>query len=215
MKTKTDFSVASTCLSADRITYHEAWLWRWRLGPGRLVLEDENLTHANITGNLSRSRFLRCDLSRSTLWFTHFDKAEFVGCMLEDGALSGMKLGGAKLQECSFDRSRVDRGGFETAVVHGCSFVDAKLVRTFWTSAEVSNVTFRGATMVAAELTDGRFVDCDFSGVDLRRDRWPGTGTANARFERCDFRGAKFEEHQLAGAVFHECKLDSTIGGYR
>ena len=58
------------------------------------------------------------------------------------------------------------------------------------------------------------FADCDLKRADLRieENRIPPRSARNARFENCDFRGAKLDGWKLDGTTFVHCAFHGATG---
>jgi Pentapeptide repeats (8 copies) len=201
-------------LNPSTLKAHGRWLDRKRTGEGRIVLEDRDLHGAIGRPKLTAARLVRCDLS--------------------DGNLPMIGAREAELVECVFDRTQLEMGRFENALIEACSFVgagllitnwdkvtakrtswvDAYLSRSSWQHAVVDGGLFARARFWGAHAGGARFTDCDFRGAALGLDpEAPHLGDMQgAHFTRCDFRGADIAGLRVTGATFSHCKFAGTTG---
>lgn len=122
-------------------------------------------------------------------------------------------LDGALLARSTWTDTRVSDASFVSADLRLAQLEGARWLRVDGTRAALYGarasrwscfaVSFHGASLHSADLSDGRFHLCWFELADLRKVR-----CARARFERCDFEGALLAEADLGHARFHRARLD-------
>ena len=193
---------------------HRAWLTRGKVGPGRLVLEDQNLEGARAGLLFPAARLVRCDLSKAAFPIFNLDELELVGCKLDDAVLNQCHFERASIDDTTFSSADLRLADFSNATIRGGGFAKANLERGFFVHALIERADFAGARLVDAVFDDARLVDCDLRGCDLARGDADLNlaRTTRTRFERCDLRGAKLDGRRLDGTVFDRCRMDGLTG---
>jgi uncharacterized protein YjbI with pentapeptide repeats len=203
-------------LSLDRapLQAHRAWFDRGKSGPGRLVLEDQNLQGAKAPLNFPGARFVRCDLSGASLPLFKLDELELVDCKLDDANLARTHFPGASIEGTTFRRADLRLAHFHHARIRDSDLGETKLDRGLFIGAVLERVSFAGAHLVDTVFDDARLIDCDLRGCDLSRvdPVLDLARTTRARFERCDLRGAKLDGRRIDGTVFDHCRMDGMTG---
>jgi uncharacterized protein YjbI with pentapeptide repeats len=197
---------------------HFQWDTTGRDGPGRLVLVDATVDHAQLEGGyLHRAVMKGCRFARPNLQGSGLEDAELRDCVFDDGAL-GMgdwdraNVWGGTFTRCMFDLTHLDGASLQGTTFHRCSFA-----RVTWDGARLTHVDLGGAV-----LTDGRFDGAVFTGCNLAQADFSrtlplprGRQRAVARdavFERCDLRGANLEGLLLGNTRFLECRMEGVRG---
>lgn len=201
-------------MDKDVLRAHEGWLASGKSGPGRLVLEDQNLQAARAPLMFPAARFVRCDLSKAAFPLFTFDEIELVDCKLDDATLNSTDFKHALITGTTFSRAALQLTHFDHAQLRDCSFVEADLERGRFVGVALERVSFARARLVDAVFDDARLIDCDLRGCDLSRAEVRGNLalTTRARFERCDLRGVKLDGRRLDGTVFDHCRMDGMTG---
>jgi uncharacterized protein YjbI with pentapeptide repeats len=201
-------------MDREALRAHEGWLARGKSGPGRLVLEDQDLQGARAPRMFPAARFVRCDLSKAAFPLYTLHELELVDCELSDAILRQTHLERASISGTTFRRADLRLADLSSATIHDSNFASANLERGFFAGAALAQVSFAGAHMVDAVFDDARLVDCDLRGCDLSRGHrvLDLARTSRARFERCDLRGVKLDGRRLDATVFDHCHMDGMTG---
>jgi uncharacterized protein YjbI with pentapeptide repeats len=201
-------------MDREALRAHEGWLASGRSGPGRLVLEDQDLQGARAPRMFPAARFVRCDLSKAAFPLYTLHELELVDCELTDAILRQTHLERASISGTTFSRADLRLADFSSATIRDSNFAHANLERSFFVGAELAHVNFAGACMVDAVFDDARLVDCDLRGCDLSRGNrvLDLARTRRTRFERCDLRGVKLDGRRLDATVFDHCQMAGMTG---
>lgn len=201
-------------MDKDVLLDHEKWLASGRSGPGRLMLEGQNLQGARAPLMFPAARFVRCDLSKATFPLFRLDDIELVECRLDEAVLDSTDFNRASIERTAFDHASLQLAHFDNARIRDCSFTGSDMQRARFLGATFDRVSFGESRLIDAVLDDARFVDCDLRDADLSRREEGGNlaRTTRTRFERCDLRGANFTGRRLDGTVFDRCQMDGMIG---
>jgi uncharacterized protein YjbI with pentapeptide repeats len=198
----------------DALRAHEAWIRRGRTGRGRLVLvgvdaAGEDVGAAELTGaRLSWVDFTGIDLSYATI-----DDAELREVNLTGANLTSTSFRGATIRGGSFVDAHLALAKFERAAVAGARFGGSDLDRSQWQGAQVRETDFDGAHLGNAQLDGAVFTTCSFRSADFAPTTpAPPATTRDTRFVNCDLRGTRWQDRDLAGAVFVHCKLAQISG---
>jgi hypothetical protein len=116
----------------------------------------------------------------------------------------------ANFSHSSFRAASLQLGAFSDAVFEKCDFSEAKFGGSKWRRALVIKCDLRGAVLFHADLSDSRFVDCDFRDADLQG--FPDTPTEGATFIGCDLRRSGWHQRNLRRVSFIGCKLYGVFG---
>jgi len=201
-------------MAKDALRAHQDWLASGKCGPGRLVLEDQNVQGARAPLMFPAARFVRCDLSKARFPLFTFDEIELVDCKVDDATLNSTDFKGALIIGTTFSRAALQLTHFDRAQIRDSGFVGADMERGRFVGTTLECVDFAGGRLVDAVFDDSHLVDCDLRGCDLSRgDTFLNLArTSRARFERCDLRGVKLDGRRLDHTVFDHCRMDGMTG---
>jgi len=201
-------------MDQDVLRAHADWLDHGKTGPGRLVLEDQDLRGARAAQSFPAARFVRCDLSKASFPLLGLDELEVVECKLDDALLRQTHLECASITGTTFGSADLRLVHLSHAQIRDSSFVGANLERGFFIGTVLERVNLAGARLVDGVFDDAHLADCDLRGCDLSRDDTflNLARTIRTRFERCDLRGVKLDGRRLDGTVFDHCRMDGMTG---
>ena len=203
----------SDFLSRKALRDHELWLENDRLGEGRLVLQDRDLTGARSGGTLDAARLLGCTGKDAQFELSSMREIELAGCQFPGASLRGCDLEEASLLDCSFCESNLRMIDLINGKAVGCNFSGSLLDRSSWNESHITQCSFARCNLQDATFDDARFEGCDFRAADLSWTQGPPLGTAlKTRFLSCDFRGANFNLLRLESVIFDKCALHGLLG---
>lgn len=142
---------------------------------------------------------------------------------LRDGDLGGgqrLAMRGFDARERQLVMRDLSRSVLERFSLRGAALIDTKLAQAQLTEISLRRATLFGVALTGAHLarctlsdtelvadaTDAKFEDCDFSGAKLKRGRW-----SRATFDRCSFRDAALIELSIDDATFTDCDFQGAI----
>lgn len=126
-------------------------------------------------------------------------EAVFVDCLIEEAAMSGVNLTGARFLRCRLPLCRMSHVDAREAVFEDCAFADAQ--------------TRTGLAAVFSNLEEARFARCD-----LTLSQFDRSSLFGVEMDACNLRGARFHKVDFAKsfgrrlvrsrAVFRDCHLE-------
>ena len=208
MATMSKTSQWRSYLFGDKTRPHRQWLKAGATGSGRIDLEEKNLTEAVVRGvDLTKARFVKCDLSYSTMSSSDFIEAEITECVWQNSLLHSVDFDRASIEECSFSDTYFGITHFIEAKVRGGDWSRSDLDSSTWSNAIVENVCFERVNFRLAKLVNTKFISCDLRGANM-----PGAVPENAIFDNCDFRGANLGSFKLKNTTFINCGFYGCVG---
>jgi uncharacterized protein YjbI with pentapeptide repeats len=201
-------------MDKDVLRAHEGWLANGKSGPGRLVLEGQNLQGARAPLWFPAARFVGCDLSKAAFPLFTLDEIEIIDCKLDDAVLNRTHFKHSQIERTTFSRADLRLAHLGQSRILECGFRDADLERGFFVGTTLEHVNFSGARLVDAVFDDARLVDCDLRGCDMSRAETvlDLARTSRTHFERCDLRGVRLDGRRFDGTVFERCRMDGMAG---
>ncbi len=182
------------------------------------VFDSCNLAGATFSQTrLVESRWIRCDLRRTTWWQATlmkmslqdlaFDGAVFTQTVWTESELHGTSFVGATFVRCGWIDTDCRSADFSEASLDACSFAHGtSLAGAVLRDALLKQCGLRTTGMQGADLTGARLDGSDFSECDLRQARLDRVVGGEALFVRADFTGAS-----LRGANLIDANLSKAI----
>lgn len=158
------------------------------------------------------ARFERSDLSGCTV--SLLDEIEILDCVLDEANFSMSDWRKAHITRCQLHGTWLSLAHFDNATVDGSDFLGTYAERSFWQDANLSNVSFRGCTLVDGVFEGATFTDCDFHYANFSRKDLAGdfARSTNTRIVRCNFQGANLDGLRFNNTVFDHCVFNDTTG---
>lgn len=202
-------------LTREAIIAHQKWVQRGQTGPGRIELEEVNLSSAPARGQVfTGARFVHCNFTKADLEMAGLEGAELIECVF-DRAIVSATLDGAAIDRCSFLKADLSHAHFIEADLRECNFTDSGMQRAVWEKANARRCIYANVNFEEASLDESVFTGCDFRGARLIKVDTDNPVTTNAygtRFIRCDFSGADFTNLRLKNTIFEDCKFEGAKG---
>ncbi len=193
-------------LHEDVMRAHEKWLYRNRVGEGRLLLAHEVLREARVSGmTFDYAKIEACDFDGAMIVYAHFNYCEVLDCTFIKSTLKSSRFLHALLQRVKFDQSDLRNCWYADARVVECTFDATDLSEGNLVRASVADCSFRSA-LLDTQMDLGTFERCDFRGARLSYKAY------GSKFVECDLRGANVEGLRLKDTVFTRCKFSGVIG---
>jgi uncharacterized protein YjbI with pentapeptide repeats len=212
---QTEYSIWSYRIGRDAIRKHQAWVEGGKIGPGRIVLSNDNLAETQLKTVLLNALFSNCSFESSVIVFSIFDECEFTDCSFDRSQMPSLRFRRAKIEDCSFREVRCPELDLRGAEILRCSFQGSHC-EGIWFADQTSCVdtVFDRSDLQRMLAIDVDFVRCSFRLVVFGGDvstsgRAKVTGVT---FTTCDFRGANLTGLPITSAVFDHCKLGGIIG---
>ena len=208
MAAMSKISLWRSYLFGDKTRPHRQWLKAGATGSGRIDLEEKNLTEAIVRGvDLTKARFVKCDLSYSTISSSDFIEAEITECVWQNSLLHSVDFDRASIEECSFKDTYFGITHFISTKVKGGDWKRSDLDKSTWTGAVVKNVCFQRVNLWRSKLHGAHFINCDFRDGNLMSVK-----ADNAVFENCDFRGVYLRSFRFNNTKFINCGFHGCVG---
>lgn len=144
--------------------------------------------------------------------------ARLAGSTLRDvqaqgGMLDAIDAEGATLLRVQATDAAMRGADLSCCLAEHSDFSRADLQRSNWRDASVFWSFFSGAVLIDMLCDDALFVDCDLRGADLRvLNLGPRATSIGARFIRCDLRETCWEQRDLGGVTFIDCRMHGVMG---
>lgn len=143
--------------------------------------------------------FKKCDFSKSL-----HQGIRFYDCTFEDCDFTEAVLSQCRLRDCEFVNCNLSVCSIPDSTFSGAKFVDSKVVGINWTAATWPKVR-TGNAMVFERSTVS--YGC-FAGLDISETAFTQCRAVEADFSEADCSDCSFRSTDLAGAVFHNTKLN-------
>jgi uncharacterized protein YjbI with pentapeptide repeats len=194
-------------LHDDAMRAHEKWLYRGRIGDGRLVLRGEELAKAEQSGaSWEYASIDSCDFAGARIVYSRLKHSEISNSVFTGATLYSCRFLEATLSNCKFDRADLRSCWYGGATIADCVFDESDMRGGEVIRANVARTSFRQTHLEETQLDAGMFTGCDFRAASL------GDIAHGTVFEDCDFRRASFEGLQLKDTTFTRCRFAGVSG---
>lgn len=194
-------------LHDDVMRAHEKWLYRGRIGDGRLILIGQQLGESAVSGMTWEYAVLdSCDFTGARIVYSGLAHSEISNCVFTGATVNSTRFVEARVRETRFDGADLRGCWFGDSTISKCTFDGSNLDRANFVRATVAESTFRDAVLADTQLDHGRFSRCDLRSARL------GDTAIHAGFVDCDLRGANLDGLRLKDTRFTRCRLAGITG---
>jgi uncharacterized protein YjbI with pentapeptide repeats len=201
---------------------HRKWLAN-KSGGKQADLSKKSLVGMDFTGaNLSKAILVGTNLAQATLRGANLSEADMFGAVLSESDLQSADLSGAVLRGASLRGANLTKANLTDADLRGGvmlgnggeSFGNERTDMTQClmdyaqgTRAKMSNVDFRGSSMVGANLQGAKMFGSDLSEVDLSYANLRGADLSDTRLDNTNLNGSDLNGAQLSNATIKNVSL--------
>ena len=125
--------------------------------------------------------------------------------------LSRCDLRAAKLSQCYFADSSLEKADLTDAVLEGSVFSNANLTQACLAGANCAKAIFDGAVMSAVNLSAANLTQASLTGADLRSAMMIGVHAEKAIFHQANLEQANMLQGVFSGAEFFDAQLPNAI----
>ena len=131
-------------------------------GPGSFLL-GANLAYAH----MDNVTFMGASLSDANLSHTTLTDSSLVFVTFYDAKLSYLNATGTEFAFAFMDRADAAHAVFDSATIHGGTWVDANFFRANFKGAALTSLTLRGSALKQANMSGAKLYDVNLTGADL------------------------------------------------
>ncbi len=154
------------------------------------------------SGNdLTRCRFPRAKIAKSTFLETKLDAVDFSEADLTSATLMTVSANGADFRGASMKK---------LTAVEGCSFEGATFEGADLTGAVIRGANMRGVNLEGARLEGANLGECDLTGANLSGAQAKELNMARSNLTDATLRGANLMEAMLQKTTLHGADLSKT-----
>ncbi|MBN1834795.1 MAG: pentapeptide repeat-containing protein [Spirochaetales bacterium] len=133
--------------------------------------------------------------------------AELVRYLEENREIADLSLPGVQLEGLDLSGKRILRCNLSHAVLSKLRFDEATFRLVFLDFAQLTDCSFRGATLHCVVFAGSTIRGGDFSGSDLLRCNFNGIDCSGTRFDESDLYASRFINATLVKTGFRDCNL--------
>ena len=160
-----------------------------------VIFKESNCSRCTFSDVKFRNvRFLNADVFGIKFLACNFENQNFMGFSFNDLDISGSIFKGAKLRECSFQKSLGLKSNFENADLEGVSFIFSNFSYADFRHANLKGADFGWATLVGTNASY-----CDMTSANLGAVRADGIRFNNAKLVGANLEAGKFGYSMFVG----------------